>query len=98
MTAAYNIITRTDDIECGPILHNRRYALELAGLMNSARLVIGNQCGLFAVAEQLKVPRWLESCQLMRQGEAIAYGCPNVLPLGGKCRMLIQPPTAEELF
>lgn len=73
-------------------------ALELAGLMNSARLVIGNQCGLFAIAEQLKVPRWLESCQLMRQGEGMVYGCPNVLPMGGRCRLLIGPPTAGELF
>ena len=73
-------------------------ALELAGLINSAKLTIGNQCGLFAVAEQLKVPRWLESCQLMRQGEGMVYGCPNVLPLGGKCRMLIQPPKADEAF
>lgn len=73
-------------------------ALELAGLFNSATSVIGNQCGLFAVAEQLKVPRWLESCQLMRQGESTVFGCPNVLPMGGRCRMLIQPPKADELF
>ena len=74
-----------------------RDALELAGLLNSARLAIGNQCGLFAVAEQLKVPRWLESCQLMRQGEATVFGCPNVLPMGGRCRMLIQSPKSDEL-
>ena len=73
-------------------------ALELAGLINSAKLTIGNQCGLFAVAEQLKVPRWLESCQLMRQGESTVFGCPNVLPLGGSCRILIQSPNADELF
>lgn len=73
-------------------------ALELAGLLNSAKLVIGNQCGLFAVAEQLKVPRWLESCQLMQQGEGMVYGCPNVLPMGGRCRMLIQPPTEKDLM
>jgi len=72
-------------------------ALEVAGLMAAARLVIGNQCGTFAVAEQLKVPRWLESCQIMRQGEGMAYGCPNVLPLGGKCRILIGPPSSNEL-
>ena len=73
-------------------------ALELAGLLNSAKLVIGNQCGLFAIAEQLKVPRWLESCQLMRQGEGMVYGCPNVLPMGGKCRMLITSPQTGESF
>ena len=73
-------------------------ALELAGLLNSAKLTIGNQCGLFAVAEQLKVPRRLESCQLMRQGESTVFGCPNVLPMGGNCRILIQPPKADELF
>ena len=72
-------------------------ALEAAGLMSTARLVIGNQCGLFAIAEQLKVPRWLESCQIMRQGEGMAYGCPNVLPLGGRCRILIGPPAGDEL-
>ena len=72
-------------------------AREVAGLMNSARLVIGNQCGLFAIAEQLKVPRWLESCQIMRQGEGMVYGCPNVLPLGGRCRILIGPPSPKEL-
>ena len=71
-------------------------ALELAGLLNSAKLSIGNQCGIFAIAEQLKVPRWLESCQVMRQGEGIAYGCPNVLPFGGKCRILIGPPSAND--
>ena len=72
-------------------------ALEVAGLMSSARLVIGNQCGLFAIAEQLKVPRWLESCQIMRQGESMVYGCPNVLPMGGRCRMLIGSPSPNEL-
>lgn len=72
-------------------------ALEIAGLMNAARLVIGNQCGLFAIAEQLKVPRWLESCQVMRQGGNIVFGCPNVLPLGGRCRILTGAPGAEEL-
>ena len=74
-----------------------RDALELAGLLNSAKLVIGNQCGLFAIAEQLKVPRWLESCQVIRSGSNTVYGCPNVLPVGGKCRILINPPRAEEL-
>lgn len=72
-------------------------ALELAGLLNSAKLVIGNQSGLFAIAEQLKVPRCLESCQLMRQGDAVVYGCPVVLPFGGRCRILIQPPKMEDM-
>jgi len=72
-------------------------ALEVAGLMGAARLVIGNQCGPFAVAEQLKAPRWLESCQIMRQGDGMVYGCPNVLPLGGKCRILIGSPSSNEL-
>ena len=73
-------------------------ALELAGLLNSAKLVIGNQCGLFAIAEQLKTPRWLESCQLMQQGKRMVYGCPNVLPLGGRCRFLLNSPSQEELL
>ena len=73
-------------------------ALEMAGLMNSAKLVIGNQCGLFAIAEQLKVSRWLESCQVMRSDGNVVYGCPNVLPVGGRCRVLIGPPRAEELM
>ena len=77
--------------------HPVKNALEVAELMGAARLVIGNQCGLFAIAEQLKVPRWLESCQIMRQGEGMAYGCPNVLPFGGKCRILIGAPSPNEL-
>lgn len=72
-------------------------ALEAAELIAGADLTIGNQTALFAVAEQLKVPRWLESCQLMDYDGRPCWGCPNVLPFGGKCRQLVTPPTASEV-
>lgn len=54
---------------------------EAANLIGSASFVVGNQTGLFAIAEQLKVPRVLESWQ---QG-------PNVVCEGGLCYEGINP-------
>ena len=48
-------------------------ALEAASLMQAAAINIGNQTGLFSIAEMMKVPRLLEQSQLV----------PNVLTLGG---------------
>ena len=48
-------------------------ALELAQVINSVKLVIGNQSSTFALAEQMKVKRMLESY----------HHCPNVIPMGG---------------
>ena len=61
-------------------------ALELATIINSAKLFIGNQCGIFAIAEQLKVPRMLETAE-NRPGSA-----PNVLPMGGRCCAMLKSP------
>lgn len=61
-------------------------ALELATLLNSAKLFIGNQNGIFAIAEQLKVPRVLETA------EHHPLSAPNVLPMGGKCCELLRSP------
>lgn len=48
--------------------------LEMAELISGAKYFFGNQSMAFAIAEQLKVPRVLESY----------YGCPNVIPQGGE--------------
>jgi hypothetical protein len=47
-------------------------ALQMAMLVKSCKLFIGNQSSTYAIAEQLKVPRLLESYQ----------PCPNVIPMG----------------
>ena len=47
--------------------------LEAAKIMKSAKFVIGNQTGLFSVAEGMKVPRILET----------SFECPNVVMDGG---------------
>lgn len=64
-------------------------ALDAARLIKGADLTIGNQTCLFAIAEQLKVPRILESAQFLSQDNRLVCGCPNVLPMGGKCRLWI---------
>jgi hypothetical protein len=63
-----------------------RDALELATIINSANLFIGNQNGVFAVAEQLKVPRMLETA------ENHPASAPNVLPMGGRCCAMLKSP------
>ena len=47
-------------------------ALEMANLIKSSRLFIGNQSFAFSIAEGLKVNRALEVCEI----------CPNVIPSG----------------
>jgi hypothetical protein len=47
---------------------------ELAELINNCKVFIGNQSMNFAIAEQLKSNRILETY----------FGCPNVIPCGGK--------------
>jgi hypothetical protein len=47
---------------------------ELADLINNCKVFIGNQSMNFAIAEQLKSNRILETY----------FGCPNVIPCGGK--------------
>lgn len=54
-------------------------ALEAAQLMQGASLIVGNQTFLFAIAEQLKVPRLLEQ----------APNIPNVLTMGGWAHEII---------
>ena len=46
---------------------------EAAAMMKRARFVIGNQTGLFSLAEGMKVPRILET----------SFECPNVVMMGG---------------
>lgn len=70
-------------------------ALEAARLIKGASLTLGNQTCLFAIAEQLKVPRVLESAQVLKQGGALIYGCPNVLPVGGDCKMWVASPKID---
>jgi hypothetical protein len=48
--------------------------LQLAAIIRSAKLFIGNQSLCFALAEAMKVPRILETCPSL----------PNVIPCGGK--------------
>lgn len=72
-------------------------ALAAARLIAGADMIIGNQTVLFAIAEQLKVPRLLESAQIMITNGMLSWGCPNVLPLGGSCRILTAPPTPAEV-
>jgi hypothetical protein len=48
--------------------------LHLANLINNCKVFIGNQSMNFAIAEQLKANRILETY----------FGCPNVIPCGGR--------------
>ena len=59
--------------------------LEAARLIRGAALTIGNQTGLFAIAEALKVPRLLE----------ISPTCPNVIMQGGWNRDLLSEEDLE---
>ena len=47
-------------------------SLEAAKIISQSSIYIGNQSFFFSIAEGLKVPRLLESCEL----------CPNVIPIG----------------
>ena len=55
--------------------------LYAAKLIHAAKLVIGNQTGLFSIAEAMKKPRILET----------AFKCPNVVMSGGAFQYAIHP-------
>ena len=58
---------------------------DAARLMKGAKGVIGNQGGLWSLAEMLKVPRLLLAPEYMKMGGALTYGPCVVHPLGGEC-------------
>jgi hypothetical protein len=57
-------------------------ALDMAQIIKSARMFVGNQSFAYSVAEALKVPRVLE----------VSPGSPNVVPMGGSCYSTINQP------
>jgi hypothetical protein len=66
-------------------LYNLQYlqtptALDVANLMQSSGIFLGNQSSAFAIAEGMKVPRLLE----------VFEPAPNVIPIGGECIEFIQ--------
>lgn len=62
--------------------------LEAAQIIKEAKLIIGNQTGLFSIAEGMKVPRLLET----------AYECPNVVMLGGAFQYIVHTTQIQEVF
>lgn len=60
---------------------------DLAVVIKSSKLFIGNQSSPFSVAEALKVPRLLECC----------LSIPNVVPVGGRCSMFCEQTRFEKL-
>lgn len=73
---------------CKDIFEVERYkaedALDVAKAMSGAKLVIGNQGGLYAIAEMMKAPRCLATAEMMKHNDRIFPGPVNVLPQGGK--------------
>lgn len=61
---------------------------DAAYLMKSSRGVIGNQGGLYSLAEMLKVPRVLLPVEYMKFNEQLIGGPCNVHPVGGECDMI----------
>lgn len=59
-----------------------------AKIMNSAKLVIGNQTGFFSIAEAMKKRRLLET----------AYECPNVIMSGGEFQYVIHTAQLQKLI
>ena len=76
---------RQDCFECDHMVVDN--ALQAAKLMQGARWVLGNQTLLFAIAEQLKVPRLLEQ----------SPSAPNVLTMGGWAQEIISQHHFDEL-
>ena len=74
---------------CFPVFH-RKIAdfAEALDVLGSARLVLGNQTGFFAMAEALKIPRLL----LVPDRDA------NNIPCGGAFQLLHEPKTALTTF
>lgn len=58
---------------------------DAARLMKGAKGVIGNQGGLWPLAEMLKVPRLLLAPEYVKADGALTYGPCVVHPLGGEC-------------
>jgi len=58
---------------------NTENSLEVAKIINNCQVYIGNQSFFFSIAEGLKVPRLIESFELV----------PNVIPTGGICGQFI---------
>ena len=72
-----------------PVEHRRTADFaEALDVLSSVRLAIGNQTGLFAVAEALKIPRLL----------LVSDRDPNVVPCGGAFQFLHETESAKESF
>ena len=72
-----------------PVGHRRTADFaEALDVLSSVRLAIGNQTGLFAVAEALKIPRLL----------LVSDRDPNVIPCGGAFHFLNGTASAKETF
>lgn len=56
---------------------------ELAGYIAGAKGFVANQCGLYSIAECLKVPRVLTTCEYFNYSNRVCPGPVNVHPLGG---------------
>lgn len=56
---------------------------EAAVVFNSCKGIISNQNGLYSIAETLKVPRILISCEFLKFNNKIKFGPVNVMPFGG---------------
>ena len=61
---------------------------EAAVMMKAARFVMGNQTGLFSLAEGMKVPRLLET----------SYECPNVVMMGGSFSYVVHASMLVDAF
>ena len=61
--------------------------LEISQLLEGAKGYVGNQTGIFSLAEQLKVPRLLMSGDYVDVNGQVNIGPKNVLPQGGLCRV-----------
>lgn len=77
--------------------------LEAAQWMKGSIGYISNQCGFFALAEALKVPRILFPPDWMMQPNCkVIPGPKNTVPVGGKCYSISRYPiiqnTVEKLF
>lgn len=61
---------------------------EAATMIRRARFVVGNQTGLFSLAEAMKVPRLLET----------SFECPNVVMMGGAFSYVVHPSMLVDAF
>ena len=78
-------------------LYTPKTLLEVAQLMKGSLGFISNQCGFFAVAEALKVPRILFPADWMYGPTyQIISGPKNVLPIGGRCQNISKYPRVQE--